>query len=94
MVSGLALNSGAPYSPSLIHDTWSLNKSFGLCSYTVLHRGKGLGDFAMSSGIKKEQHIRARGHTSCSPYTIPGATPLKTSPINVPPNNSRSSKCH
>lgn len=59
----------------------SLNKSSGLCAYTVLYKGKGVGDFAMSSGIKKEQHIRAAGHTTWSPYTIPGAAPLKTSPL-------------
>lgn len=94
MVSGLTQNSGTPYSPSLIHDMCSLNKSSGLCSYTVLYRGRGFGDFAMSSGIKKEQHIRAPGHTTWSPYTIPGAAPLKTSPISLPPNNSWSTKWH
>lgn len=49
----------------------ALNKSSGSCSYTVSCRGgRGFVDFAMSSGIKKEQHIRAPGHTTWSPYTI------------------------
>lgn len=72
----------------------SLNKSFGLCCYTVLYKARGVGDFAMSSGIKKEQHIRAPGHTTWSPYTIPGAAPLKSRPISLPPNNSWFTKWH
>lgn len=36
-----------------------------------LTQGAGFGDFAMSSGIKKEQHIRAPGHTTWSPLYDP-----------------------
>lgn len=55
----------------------------------------------MSSGIKKEQHIRAPGHTTWSPYMIPGATPLRHQPplahrqiIPGQPNDTELTKPH
>lgn len=45
-------------------------------------------------GLKRSSTSEPRGHTTWSPYTVPGTAPLSSGPISSPPNKSWSTKWH
>lgn len=73
----------------------SLKKSSGLYFYIQSYTGAGgLGILQCHLGLKRSSTSEPQATPPGAPYTIPGAAPLKTSPISSPPNNSWSTEWH